>query len=346
MADLPIHPPSFTSYAPQSESPLFTTLPAELRTEIFTYALSPYEDPQARYQKHTYWTRPGSSAPLTTCTALLRTCKAIYAETWFLPFALSEHTFYLTARDRAPEDSTSNAGSRRRSRTDPAAFQRSLDLIKKIHGDVIETGTIRVFAQLYILEPGDRLQQLLDTRYFTPRRIQLTLRYTDFWLWENNQRLYVDARWVNRVRFPDSVACFVVDFESLERRSGEVDILVRQAVDGWFFRRKDGRVLAARKDDVVVSRWTGSSVFGNRRWIRDEARPGQLDYYVATVAWRLAPEGVEVPQGECPKIQVSEEYRQPPPPNPGWRSFMQSELEEAGVTMDMAADQVVERACI
>ncbi|KAL4864209.1 hypothetical protein BDV12DRAFT_205850 [Aspergillus spectabilis] len=331
MSEPTLHPPDFTTYNPQSASPLFATLPPELRSLIFTYALSPYEDTSRTYARETYWTRPGYSAPHKTSTSILRTCKAAYAETWFLPFALAEHAFYLTARDRAPRN-LSHAG-----------FQPCLELIRKIHGE-FETGHLRIFAQLYILEPGDALQQVLDTEYLAPRRVSLTLRYTDFWHWEDNRRLWVDPRWVNRVRFPESVSRFVVDFESLERRKEEIDIITGQAVEGWVFRRRDGKVLTARKEDVVVTRWTGSSTLGGRRWVRDEVRPGELDYYVVTVTWKLSrsaeEDGVDlgVP---CPKIQVPDDYVQPPPPYLGWSSLPESELRMAGVTSDMQATDAV-----
>ena len=302
-----LHPPDFTTFNPQSNS-LLLTLPPEIRAEIFSYALTPFEDTSKAYQKHTYWTRPGYNAPLKTHTELLRTCKRVYTETWFLPFALEEHSFYLTARDRRPPGNLSRE-----------EIASCLELIRKVHGDDFDngngTGDVRVFAQLYILEPGDAFQRVLNTRLLRPRRVRLTLRYTDFWHWEDNRRLYVYGRWVARTRFPDCVRAFVVDFESLERRKGEVDIIVEQAIERWMFQRKDGRVLKARSEEVAVSKWTGSSIFGGYRWLRDEVRPSELDYYVKTVTWRLAAGGIPPEmEDECPTISVPADFQQPEPP--------------------------------
>ncbi|KAL3477087.1 hypothetical protein BJX99DRAFT_226689 [Aspergillus californicus] len=325
---------SSTPPTPQQTSPL-CTLPAELRTEIFTYALSPYEDndPSTAYQKDTFWRRPGYSAPKRTSTALLQTCKAIYAETWFMPFALAEHIMYLTAHERAPKTTVKT----REARLD---IQRSLTEIRKLYGSV-ESGDLRIFAQLYMLEPGDLLQGILDRAFLMPRLVRLTIRYTDFWHWEQRQPLYIDSRWVNEVRIPDSVTRFVMDFESLERRKDEVDILAKQAIEGWFFTRKDGRVLTASME-VAVSRWTGSSMFASRRWVRDESRPGELDYYVATVTWKLASstEGLDL-ETPRPKIRVPDDFVQTPPLFTEAVTVGEDEMQSAEATMEMSAGETL-----
>ncbi|KAL3454284.1 hypothetical protein BJX65DRAFT_85959 [Aspergillus insuetus] len=355
-------PLSFTTASPQPTSPLFNTLPPELRHQIFTYALTQCEDtdPVRAYSRETYWSRPGYSAPLKTHTALLRTCKLAYAEGWWMPLAFAEHIFYLTADERAPPP-IGGAGN-----LDRNAFERFLKQIHEIHASRgidgggmemhMHTGPLHIFAQLYMLEPGAALQDLLNMEHFAPRSVTLTLRYTDFWHWERNEPLRVDGTWVNVVRFPDSVRRFVVDFESVERRRGEVDLLVQQAVEGWGFRRRDGGVLQATTQDVTVSRWSGSSMFGGRRWVRDETpdRPGVLDYYVASVVWKLdraslrpgpdsgLGQGEEEELDECPSIRVPHDFVQVSPPLSGWPSLSENELRMAGVGMDVPAEEAME----
>ncbi|KAJ0413827.1 hypothetical protein BJY00DRAFT_319391 [Aspergillus carlsbadensis] len=343
-------PLSFNTASPQPTSPLFTTLPPELRHQIFTYALTQCEDtdPVRAYSRETYWTRPGYSAPHKTHTALLRSCKRAYAEAWWMPLAFAEQTFYLTAAERAPQ---ANAGRN----LDRRAFATFLAHIHEIHArrgiDEMHTGPLRIFAQLYILERVAALQDLLDVAHSTPRAVSLTLRYADFWHWERNEPLRVAGTWVNRVRFPESVQRVVVDFESLERRKDEVDLIVGQAVRGWVFRRRDGGLLRAVMEDVAVSRWSGSSLFGGRRWVRDEAadRPGVLDYYVVSVVWKLDRSSLgsgqrgdeEEELEECPSIQVPSDFVQVSPPLSGWTSLSEDELRAAGVGMDVPAEEAV-----
>ncbi|KAL2833952.1 hypothetical protein BJY01DRAFT_89726 [Aspergillus pseudoustus] len=366
----PIRPPSFTSYSPQSHSPLFTTLPPELRHQIFTYALSSSEDddPARAYSRETYWTRPGQAAPRKIHTALLRTCKLAYTEAWFMPFALAEHVFYLTASERAPglggltpvefekflgviHAVHSNSQSQAEPGNGDSESERDAEREKESTESIIETGPIRLFAQLYILEPGDALQELFDIKHFAPKSVTLTLRYTDFWHWENNQRLYIAAKWVNKVRFPSSVTRFTMDFESIERRKQEVDLLVEQAVEQWRFVRKDGGILRASKGDVSVSRWSGSSMFGGKRWVRDEdpRRPGVLDYYVVSVTWKLDRSSLEVPNPDqvvhedVPTIRILSDFVQISPPFTAWlTSLTENEMRMAGVGMDVPAEEAAE----
>ena len=54
----------------------------------------------------------------------------------------------------------------------------------------------------------------------------------------------------------------------------------------WHFQTQNLTVFTASKKDVRTSTWSGSSTWNNRRWVRDEARPEEVDYYIKTVTWR------------------------------------------------------------
>jgi hypothetical protein len=69
-----------SSVNPQLQSPLFGTLPGEIRNEIFALVLMQYEDEAELYPEDSYWYRPGFTAPRKSDSALLRTCRAAYAE--------------------------------------------------------------------------------------------------------------------------------------------------------------------------------------------------------------------------------------------------------------------------
>jgi hypothetical protein len=79
----------------QLQSPLFGVLPGEIRNDIFALALMSYEDEAATYPKDSYWYRPGFSAPSKSESALLRTCKAAYAECQKVFFRDSEWAFWF-----------------------------------------------------------------------------------------------------------------------------------------------------------------------------------------------------------------------------------------------------------
>ncbi|EYE90721.1 uncharacterized protein EURHEDRAFT_417144 [Aspergillus ruber CBS 135680] len=322
-------PLDFTSYNNQNQSPLFSVLPPEIRHEIYAYALSEYESIEQKYSKDTYWWRPGNTAALRTATELLRTCRRLYGEAWLMQFALAEHRFYLTQPDRSPGG------------TWPRGFKKYNRRVHEVYGRYQSSGRsglggIRVFAQLWMLEPGSELQKILDVQHFYPKRVAVTIRYSDFWFWERNARLHVDAAWVNRIRLPDSVTYFTVDFEMIERRKDEVNLIANDAVEKWFFERKDGAILTARKEDMSVSTWTGSSVLGGQRWVRDEVRPGQLDYHVVTVTWKLEQRN-DCPPRPCPNLDVPRDFIQACPPFTQTDSIHLRNLQDANVSLDTPA---------
>jgi hypothetical protein len=59
-------------------------------------------------------------------------------------------------------------------------------------------------------------------------------------------------------------------------------------------------------------RWTGSSRLTGRRWIGDEVRPNELDYYVVTVTWKPSGEVIKADL-ECPEeLRVPADFPRPP----------------------------------
>lgn len=327
-------PLDFSTSNNQHQSPLFSVLPPEIRQDIYVYALSEYENLDRPYNKDTYWWRPGDTAALRSATELLRTCRRIYNEAWLLQFALAEHRFYLTDSSRSPRGRW------------PRGFRECTQMLYEMYGKhqqssgarFVGLGGIRVFAQLWMLEPGEELQKVLDVQHFFPRRVAVTIRYSDFWYWEDNAPLHVDAKWVNKIRLPNSVTHFTVDFEMIERRKDEVNLIAQDAVDKWFFERRDGAILTARKEGISVSTWTGSSVLGNNRWVRDENRPGQLDYHIVTVTWKLQQkEGSDRLRRPCPNLDVPADFVQAPPQFTESSSIHVHYLREAGVSLETPA---------
>ncbi|OKL58789.1 hypothetical protein UA08_05722 [Talaromyces atroroseus] len=326
----------------QEQCPLFTILPAEIRSLIYTYALTDYEDithDGQSYDRNTYWYRPGYKARRRTATELLRSCKRVFQETWFMPFALAEHSFYLMHQDRAPPRRVTLERMRQYLATlrDFARIQDGKD-IPQIH-------SIRVFAQLWALEDPRRLQEVLNLEGFRPRNVTITIRYTDFWFWERNAPLHIDARWVNTVIFPESVSTIKMDFEMVDRRKKEIDFITDLAVEKWVFRRADGIIFRANKEDTVTSGWTGSSTWAKARWIRDESRPNEIDFYVKTVTWKPTFDGDNPFAGsyKCPNLDIPSDFVQEPVL---WLQGMASVpidwLASAGVPNEASAEEVAQ----
>lgn len=295
---------------PQTASPIFSQLPAEVRTAIWSLALTDYldPDPTKRYEADTLFTRPAYSAPRRTDTSLLRTCRAVYRESWFLPFILREHTHWLTRGDRAPPEYNQGHGLSIRNLT--SILQRYHVGVGGSDGNdkerLVEIDSLRVFAQMFKLEEGDPLADLISTPGLRFRRLKITIRHTDWWYWERDSPLSINGgKWLQKMSevLPDTVREVVLELESLERKKGQVDAIAAQMRERWFFRRTDGEILLADtsldeenseegdaqvdQEGDFVTRWSGSSTWQNQRWLRDESEPGRIDYYIRTVPFRL-----------------------------------------------------------
>lgn len=324
-----LNPHIFENSHDQTQSLFFCCIPPEIRAEIFAYALSEFEDTTKSYSADTPYTRPGYSAPRRAYIDILLACKKAYTEAWWIPFTEAEHTFYLAHDERVPEQ---------HKEVKEKTFRRSLNVIHDVHGD-FRFKHARLFAQMYILEPGSEMQAIFDVKYFEPINVTLTLRYADFWYWEDNRNYWINATWVNKCRFPAATECFRIDFESIDRRKNEIEALAQLASEKWFFRRKDGRILRARPEEKSVFRWTGSSTWGGVRWLRDESRQNQIDYYGVTITWRVSEDTVD-PSSTCETIEVIQDNVSRPfvyPP-----SIAVERLQQLQLPADASADDIRE----
>jgi hypothetical protein len=75
-------------------------------------------------------------------------------------------------------------------------------------------------------------------------------------------------------------------------------------IDKWTFKRLDETILSANDKSVKITRWSGSSTWERQRWLRDETRPGTLDYYVASVPFRPLLTGENRPIGPDTDLQL------------------------------------------
>ncbi|CAF3492700.1 unnamed protein product [Fusarium graminearum] len=267
---------------PQTDSPLFSLLPGEVRDKIFSYVLTDHPDPGAhmQYSKQTCYTRPLYEAHQSTDTRVLRTCRAVYRETWFKPFLLREHVRWATAPDRAPPGKSGV----------PYEVRHMLSrlLTQQPEQDKVEIERLRIFAQMYKLEEGLVAKILAEPALLAPRIVTLTIRHTDWWFWEDDEPLRFEGGWIEDVckAMHWCTNQFCIELESLERKKDQIDKIADQMIKKWYFKRCDGVVLYADALGRKESRWSGDSTWGDRRWVRDETEPGRLDYYIVSVTFR------------------------------------------------------------
>ncbi|CAG8900846.1 unnamed protein product [Penicillium egyptiacum] len=102
MTEPNLSPACFTKYNEQTQSNLFSLSPPEIRYDIFTYALTSASDATRPPEQDGYCMRPGYETRHRTYIELLRTCKNVYMEAWFMPFFCLEHVFRMANWDRTP----------------------------------------------------------------------------------------------------------------------------------------------------------------------------------------------------------------------------------------------------
>lgn len=293
----------------QTQSPLFSYIPPEIRNRIFDYALSDYEDSENGYAMTTCYRRPDCTASRRVCIALLCTCRRVHDETRARIFSAFTLNIWLAASGRRPPHIPK-----------PPVFKPATQTSLKLYDKPIELAHVRVYAQLYKLEPGNELQRLFTAiDHVSLRAVTVTIRHTDWWFWENDERLHMRAQWLRTCHFPATVQEVSMELESLERKKEQIDSMAQQMIEKWRFVRQDGVVMEPLAT-TSVSRWSGRSTWENRRWIRDETRPEELDYYIKTVVWH--PSTTVLPRRDdgrggtrpidlkppCPDLHVSSDF--------------------------------------
>ncbi|KAJ4177442.1 hypothetical protein NW767_015120 [Fusarium falciforme] len=283
---------------PQSDSPLFGLLPAETRNQIFSLALTDYEDPSPdrRYSDNVCYARPSYFAPRRTDTALLRTCRAAYRECRFLPFTLTEQTFWLTPCDYSPPGYD-------RLRAGRDLYITAGGLAEQMGQNRVQIEGLRVFTQMWALWTGNyeslpqmwapwttKFEALLEIGYVDLKRFTVTVRHVDWGHWERDAPLMFLGDWIRGIseRMPPCLNEVRIEMESPERKKHQVDLIANKMAERWFFKKPDGTVLFADTEGstMQVSRWRGTSTWNGQRWIRDETDEGVIDYYILSVTFR------------------------------------------------------------
>jgi hypothetical protein len=175
---------------------------------------------------------------------------------------------------------------------------------------------IHIFAQMFALRDGfDKLFASPTAMPFTPLRLTLTLRYTDWWNWERNDPIHpfihdrsLDIR---NIVVPSSVTQMTVEFEQIDAKVAQLDAVISdlfQRRDWWVWLRTDGKILRVKGCDaeeqgaVKVWRWQGPTRFltdsfpqrdGTRSqhaWMSHYNHHGDglsMGYVVKTLVWEV-----------------------------------------------------------
>ncbi|OKL56247.1 hypothetical protein UA08_08519 [Talaromyces atroroseus] len=249
----------------QLQSPLFARVPAEIRLIIYSYAIIDYEltrmDPP-RYLS----TCPCYSLQRHTDTGLLRTCKRILQETWFMPFEVAEHRVCNTHTSPVP-----------------AGFGYSTILQQCVNA---QNGLSipRIQKLRYLLRKPDgfeMLQKLLkSTNIFGPKCVVIEVSFfatlsTNSTRYDPNVRLCTE--WANELVFPVSVTTIKAEMYGSKN---DMDGIVTSVLRKWRFRRVDGAIFKISNVERVAREW---ETLATRDY--DICPPTAFAWFIKTVTW-------------------------------------------------------------
>ncbi|OLN96798.1 hypothetical protein CCHL11_02286 [Colletotrichum chlorophyti] len=236
----------------QLQSPLFNVLPGEIRNEIFALALVQFEDDENAYPVDSYWRRPGFSGPYKSSSSLLQTRKRAHLE---------------------GQKGWSGDG----------AFDRFFDTLTPQQSEVLQY--VRLFTQMFWLEDGSCLNRLFRHPNFRPAKLTMTIRYSDWWFWEDDEPLRMSEYWLAQFCGSPGLRELKVEYETVSRKKKEMMKIVernkkwRLAIEG-----EDGP-LSAEGTSLVEWKWTGMSRFEGREWLH-HGGADTMEYVVVTDTWR------------------------------------------------------------
>lgn len=283
----------------QEGSPLFAMLPRELRDHIWQYATAPFEDDTQKFDETAYYYRPGHTACLKTDFALLLLCRRTWLEAHAMPMLQAEHSFYY---HRAAPD-----------RKDPAWMAKLTDHNRQ------NMGQLRLYAQMYVIErlrsePGSLRMFFLEGLYtpndFQPRMLHVTIRHTDWWNWESEERLRLKMSWVMALlNSPDlrSTEILKLELETLDYKVNQlqpileqIQSLVSEDLATHWIDDKPASTCFVLTNDPEVYTWEGPADINNQHF-RPYAGRARLKYHVVTLTWKLR--FVEYPGGFVPRLR-------------------------------------------
>lgn len=277
----------------QLQSPLFGILPPEIRKMIFTFALTDYErtilseDGKKLYFHHCIHEHVSASD-----TELLRTCKHVFQETWFMPFAFAKHGIvdpyfnYLCWEERQMNFSGEDIRHYLWTVKDFAESYRLEPYLPRIDGFQIFLGTEELNEALAMDLYPEVIDDVINLQEYRPKNITITIDYA------KNSPKFIEAKWVNKVRFSQAVKVIEMEFRALRINKYMLGVIAEFVAKNWFFRREDGVVFKPITLERSLRCLAGSDDPKKERSFWGERVGGPKTSYsmlINTVTWKPTP---------------------------------------------------------
>ena len=100
---------------------------------------------------------------------------------------------------------------------------------------------VRFFTQMYWLEGGNELRRIFLEPQFRPSELTITIRYSDWWWWEDNAPLTMKEDWLPTFIGNPGLRTLRVEYETLSWKKAEMMRIVE--------RNKKWKLLVGRIED-------------------------------------------------------------------------------------------------
>ena len=241
---------------------------------------------------------------------ILRTCRAIYAETWHLPNRLREQVFWMSKGKPLSSKGATGLPAWRDLMASRTILQQTIQQMRIMHKlplgnralpglgvderEEAERRSAFQIESLLVVTSWNEVLHVVANIFRTPdshpQRVTLLVRHHDWCGWRDDQQLALSARWLEELGKAISPATreVMLDLETIERKLDQLKFLVAHVSRYWFFRRSDGVVLypdATEGSNATEVRMR-SSKCGNIRWWRDETGYGEMTCHAIRIPFR------------------------------------------------------------
>ncbi|KAL0571981.1 hypothetical protein V5O48_009983 [Marasmius crinis-equi] len=224
----------------QHQSPLFSDIPPEIRSVIYRDVLLAFYDKSRPRSKYYPDYRPDFLYHDKIDAALLQTCRRIYLETYSLPISLNDHVLWSEASYQKPEKPELQYLAR-------LQFKQHTNLINRVH----------IFALSHWLEHHFKPLTLMPT--FRPRSLHITIRPTDWWLWDEGYPPSLRPAWLAFLKNVERLEEFILEMESIDRDKHKLHKIAEDA-GKLHFDLADGRTLEP-SGTLIKGQWMGPSAY-------------------------------------------------------------------------------------
>jgi hypothetical protein len=152
---------------------------------------------------------------------------------------------------------------------------------------------VRFFTQMYWLEDGDNLRMLCALSNLRPAQITISIRYSDWWCWEDDEPLTMDEGWLRTFSGNPGLRTLKVEYETVIWKKDEMMRIVERNKKWRLPVRSEGGAnsthegyLTADKTDLTEWTWKGTSELGSQAWSHLSASE-TIEYVVVTDTWRF-----------------------------------------------------------